>query len=58
MRLTYEVVDMAGVDPLQQYRLSTEHGRIQTYDIAWDAEGERWYTVFPDQSCRPATGSA
>jgi len=38
---------VAGVEPLQQYLLSPEPGRTQTYDIAWDAERERWYPVFP-----------
>ncbi len=46
-RRAYEVVGVAGVDPLQQYLLSPEPGRVQTYDIAWDVEGERWYPVFP-----------
>jgi predicted CXXCH cytochrome family protein len=48
-RRAYEVVGVAGVDPLQQYLLSPEPGRTQTYDIAWDVHGKRWYPVFPDQ---------
>jgi predicted CXXCH cytochrome family protein len=48
-RRAYEVVGVAGVDPLQQYLLSPEPGRTQTYDIAWDVQGKRWYPVFPDQ---------
>lgn len=49
VRRAYDVVGVAGIDPLQQYLLSPESGRIQTYDIAWDVDGERWYPVFPDQ---------
>jgi predicted CXXCH cytochrome family protein len=48
-RRAFEVVGVAGVDPLQQYLLSPEPGRTQTYDIAWDVQGKRWYPVFPDQ---------
>ena len=53
VRRAYEVVGVAGIDPLQQYLLSPEPGRVQTYDIAWDVEGARWYPVFPDQVAFP-----
>ena len=56
VRRAYEVVGVAGIDPLQQYLLSPEPGRVQTYDIAWDLEGARWYPVFPDQVAFPGDG--
>jgi predicted CXXCH cytochrome family protein len=56
VRRAYEVVGVAGVDPLQQYLLSPEPGRVQTYDIAWDVEGARWFPVFPDQVAPPGDG--
>ncbi|MCO8146127.1 cytochrome c family protein [Rhodovulum tesquicola] len=56
VRRAYPVVGVAGVDPLQQYLLSPEPGRTQTYDIAWDVERERWYPVFPDQVVPPGDG--
>ena len=56
VRRAYEVVGVAGIDPLQQYLLSPEPGRVQTYDIAWDVEGARWYPVFPDQVAFPGDG--
>ena len=56
VRRAYEVVGVAGIDPLQQYLLSPETGRVQTYDIAWDVEGARWYPVFPDQVAFPGDG--
>jgi predicted CXXCH cytochrome family protein len=55
-RRAYEVVGVAGIDPLQQYLLSPEPGRIQAYDIAWDVMGKRWYPVFPDQVVPPGDG--
>ncbi len=56
VRRAYEVVGVAGVDPLQQYLLSPEPGRVQSYPIAWDVELERWYPVFPDQIVAPGDG--
>jgi predicted CXXCH cytochrome family protein len=56
VRRAYDVVGVAGIDPLQQYLLSPEPGRIQAYDIAWDVEGARWYPVFPDQPAPAGEG--
>lgn len=44
----YEVVGTAGVEPLQQYLVETEPGRIQVLDLAWDAIDKRWYHLYPD----------
>ena len=35
----YEVAYTFGVDPLQQYLLRTEGGRLQVFALAWDALG-------------------
>ena len=48
-RRAFEVIGIAGIDPLQQYLISPEPGRTQTFDIAWDVVTKRWYPVFPDQ---------
>ncbi len=42
VRRASDVVGVAHVDPLQQYLLSPETGRVQAYVIAWDVEGQRW----------------
>lgn len=55
-RHAYDVVGVAGIDPLQQYLLSPEPGRTQVYDIAWDVKGKRWYPVFGDQVAPPGDG--
>ncbi len=46
----YRVAYTAGVQPLQQYLLETEKGRLQAFDIAWDVEGQRWYRLNPEQA--------
>ena len=52
----FDVVGVAGIDPLQQYLLSPEPGRSQAFDIAWDVAGQRWYPVFPDPQAGPGNG--
>jgi Cytochrome c554 and c-prime/Doubled CXXCH motif (Paired_CXXCH_1) len=52
----FKVAGVVGVEPLQQYLLETEPGKLQTLDIAWDVPGERWYFVFPDQVRPPDDG--
>jgi predicted CXXCH cytochrome family protein len=50
----YKVAWVFGVDPLQQYLLPMEDGRLQTLSIAWDSRpaaegGQRWYHLYPDE---------
>lgn len=45
----YPVAGVAGIEPLQQYLLETEQGRLQSFDVTWDVDGERWYHLYPDQ---------
>lgn len=52
----FPVAGVAGVAPLQQYLLETEPGRLQSFDIAWDAERGRWYHLYPDQDLPPGDG--
>ena len=42
-----------GVDPLQQYLVAFEDGRLQALSIAWDSRpadqgGARWFHLYPD----------
>ena len=46
---SYKVHSLAGVEPLQQYLLEVEEGRLQAFDVAWDVEEERWFHLYPDQ---------
>ncbi len=52
----YEVMGVAGIAPLQQYLVETEPGRLQALDLAWDAEQNRWYHLYPDQVLPPGNG--
>ena len=52
----YKVRSVAGIAPLQQYLLETEEGRLQAFDVAWDAEGKRWYHLYPEQELSPDDG--
>jgi len=47
-----------GVAPLQQLLLPIGHGRLQAFDVAWDARskqagGQRWYALHEDERFRP-----
>lgn len=55
-RRAWEVVGVAGIDPLQQYLISPEPGRTQVFDIAWDVQKKAWYPVFPNQDASPGNG--
>ncbi|WP_415183084.1 multiheme c-type cytochrome [Phaeovulum sp.] len=52
----YPVHSVAGIEPLQQYLLETEPGRLQSFDVAWDTEQKRWFHLYPDQSLPPDNG--
>ncbi len=52
----FEVTGVAGIAPLQQYLVSTEPGRLQALDVAWDVEGKRWYHLYPDQDLPAGDG--
>ncbi|MBY8977162.1 hypothetical protein KHP62_15195 [Rhodobacteraceae bacterium NNCM2] len=53
---TYPVAGVAGIAPLQQYLVETAPGRLQSHDVAWDAEQRRWYHLYPDQRLDHANG--
>ncbi|MDW4549237.1 cytochrome c3 family protein [Defluviimonas sp. D31] len=52
----YEVDSVAGIEPLQQYILETEPGRLQSFDVVWDSEQHRWFHLYPDQDLPPDDG--
>ena len=49
----YEVQSVAGIWPLQQYLIDIGDGRLQSFDVVWDVEEERWYHLYPDQDLPP-----
>ncbi|MBE1281782.1 MAG: hypothetical protein GJ676_00575 [Rhodobacteraceae bacterium] len=54
--VSYPVVAVAGIEPLQQYIVETEPGRYQSLDAVWDTENERWYDLYPDQDIAAEDG--
>jgi len=50
----YDVAYTFGVDPLQQYLLRLDDGRLQALTVAWDARreaegGQRFFDLYPDE---------
>lgn len=39
-----------GHDPLQQVLVPGNRGRLQALTVAWDVEGRRWYSLYPDEA--------
>lgn len=52
----YEVRAAVGVEPLQQYLVETEPGRLQALDFAWDTVQMRWYHLYPDDDHKAGDG--
>ena len=46
----YSVHSVVGIEPLQQYLLETEPGKLQSFDVVWDTEAQRWYHLYPDDT--------
>lgn len=50
----FEIKYTFGIEPLQQYLVEFERGKIQALTICWDARpeeqgGQRWYHLYPDE---------
>jgi predicted CXXCH cytochrome family protein len=46
----YPVHSVVGIEPLQQYLLETEPGKLQSFDVVWDTGAQRWYHLYPDDT--------
>lgn len=49
----FEVRYTFGIDPLQQYLLATEGGRLQALTVAWDTRDKHWFPLMPDEKTPP-----
>ncbi|MEP2715140.1 multiheme c-type cytochrome [Pseudophaeobacter sp.] len=52
----FTVVGVAGIEPLQQYIIETEPGRMQSFDVVWDTVKQEWFHLYPDQVLAPDDG--
>ena len=50
---TYPVAYTFGYEPLQQYLIPLENGRLQAFTVAWDTQGERWFSLAEDECITP-----
>jgi len=53
----FEIKYTFGVDPLQQYLIEFQDGRLQALSIAWDGRpkdngGQRWFHLYPNEEIR------
>lgn len=53
---SFEIKYTVGVEPLQQYLVELDRGRLQALDIAWDTINMRWFHLYPDQKLKPDDG--
>ncbi|MBO9406270.1 hypothetical protein J7399_02430 [Shimia sp. R9_1] len=49
----YTLHSVGGTEPLQHLILETGRGRLQSFDVVWDVEAQRWYHLYPDQDLPP-----
>lgn len=52
----FEIRYTVGVEPLQQYLVELEGGRLQALDLAWDTKRKRWFHLYPDQTAEADDG--
>lgn len=52
----FEIKYTVGVEPLQQYLVELDKGRLQALDVAWDTEQKRWFHMYPDQKLKADDG--
>ena len=50
---TFRVSHTFGFDPLQQYLVPIDGGRLQAFTIAWDSRQKRWFSLYPDDCVAP-----
>ena len=50
---TWPVAYTFGYEPLQQYLIPTENGRLQAFTVAWDTQGERWFSLAEGECIDP-----
>ncbi|GAA5520733.1 tetratricopeptide repeat protein [Aliifodinibius salicampi] len=45
----YQISHTFGWEPLQQYLIDFDKGKLQALNIAWDTEKKEWFALNPDQ---------
>ena len=55
-RTEFEIKYTVGKEPLQQYLVELDRGRLQALDMAWNTEKEQWFHLYPKQELSPNNG--
>lgn len=55
-RSVFPVKFTVGVEPLQQYLVELDRGRLQALDVAWDVDGRKWFDLYPEDTSKPGDG--
>ena len=45
----FEIKYTFGVEPLQQYLIASENGKLQALTIAWDTQKNQWFHLYPNE---------
>lgn len=51
----FEVKYTFAYEPLQQYLIDLDHGRLQAFDVAWDTDKQAWFWLGESKPARPAS---
>lgn len=49
----FEIKYSFGVEPLQQYLIETDGGRLQPLQIAWNTQTHKWFHLLPHEKAPP-----
>ncbi len=49
----FEIKYTFGVEPLQQYLIETDGGRLQPLQIAWNTHEKKWFHLLPNEKAPP-----
>lgn len=50
---TFQIERVIGRDPLRQFLVSTDTGRMQALDIAYDPHANQWFNVYGEEDRKP-----
>jgi predicted CXXCH cytochrome family protein len=52
----FEIKYTVGVEPLQQYLVELDKGRLQALDVAWDTNAKLWFNLYPTEKIKVGDG--
>lgn len=49
----YQISYTFGWEPLQQYMVKMDNGKVQVLSVAWNTQKHRWFSLHPNQKYEP-----